>query len=234
MSIEASERELACRQRFESWLAAIVRNDLTHARLVNTLSMLEHIGSVKIARTQARPGIDSEILQHLAEEARHADVLKRMVHRLVGDALPDFNDVYLLAGAAARGYFGRLDAMVRRWARANVSAEMRHAASYNFVTWLVERRAMWLYPAYQRELDTTGARISVRAIIGEETRHLEDVESALERLGLLVHPSLAELVRDEENAFERFVDVMITSADDGIQSGQSPVVTSFNEASCAT
>ena len=202
-TIHPSSRELDLRGAFEAWLDRIVRNDSTHARFANTLSLLEHIGSVKIARTQSRPQIDADILQHLAEEARHADLLKRLVGRIGGDALPDYTDEHLLAGPAARGYFARLDATVRRFVRTHCGAATADAAAYNLVTWLVERRAMWLYPVYQDALEQSGSRLSVRSIIGEETRHLEDVMSALERIGLADATLVEPLVRDEELLFAR-------------------------------
>lgn len=201
--IEPSELEHLTRSRFESWLEAAVTNDEVHAQLANTLSLLEHIGSVKIARTQSGPDIDEDVLQHLAEEARHAYVLKRIVRRLSPAGLEGYGDHELLAAAAARGYFARLDVAVRAFARDHVAAHLLRASMYNLVTWLIERRAMWLYPAYQTLLERSRSPLSVRSIIGEETRHLEDVIAALERIGLGSAEDVVDIVRTEEKLFAR-------------------------------
>src|SRR5690606_39796684 len=49
-------------------LARIVPDAPLHARLLNTLSMLEHLGSHKIMATQHSPVIDQPTLRHVAEE----------------------------------------------------------------------------------------------------------------------------------------------------------------------
>jgi hypothetical protein len=206
-----AEEEL--RQGFESWLPRICRHPLLHARFINTLSMLEHIGSVKIAATQSGAAITGEILQHLAEETRHATHLKRMIDRLGVMPRSDYHDRFLLAGATARGYFARLDASTRRFVVENFPAEIHRAATYQLVTWLVECRAMWLYPAYQSILQRERTGLSVRSIIGEETRHLEDIVEGMRRLGIADHPELPELQRIEHGHFARLVSGMRREAE---------------------
>ena len=51
-----------------SLLARTVADPPRHARMINTLSMLEHIGSYKIMSTQHAPDIDQPTLKHVAEE----------------------------------------------------------------------------------------------------------------------------------------------------------------------
>src|SRR5690606_38165197 len=51
-----------------SLLARIVPDAALHARLLNTLSLLEHLGSRKIIATQQSPAIDQPTLRHVAEE----------------------------------------------------------------------------------------------------------------------------------------------------------------------
>lgn len=180
-----------------------------HARFVNTLSLLEHIGSVKIARTQAGAAITEQVLQHLAEETRHAQVLKRIVRTIDPPSSLDYHDTRLLAGSTARGYFARLDAGVRAFVRRELPEERRAQAAYNLVTWLVELRASWLYPAYQRVLENVGLRISVRSIIGEEERHLAEIVEGLREIGIENHPGLGELLEHEEQLFARLAGEMM-------------------------
>jgi hypothetical protein len=204
--IAHSERELLLRARFEAWMRRLMEHPDLHARFLNTLSLLEHIGSMKIARSQSGSAITGEILLHLAEETRHAAYLKKCAGKL--GALPgaDYRDEYLLAGAAARSYFARLDVTVRTFVRERVTPERWSIASYRLVTWLVERRAMWLYPAYQSIVEETALRLSVRSIVGEETRHLREIEEGLAELEL---EGLEPLVREEEKLFARAAETMM-------------------------
>jgi hypothetical protein len=195
--------ETDLRPAFELWMVDVVNDPAAHLRFANTLSMLEHVGSVKIARTQSGESITEETLQHLAEETRHAQVLKKIVHGIDAGSAPDYADAWLMAGPSARAYFARLDAGVRAFARARLAEEIRHRAAYLLVTWLVELRASWLYPAYQRALKEGGLRFSVRSIIGEEERHLEDIQAGMAELGIADHPDLPLLLAHESRLFER-------------------------------
>lgn len=230
----AGSAENAVRDAFARWLSGIVRAPAMHGRFVNTLSMLEHIGSVKIACTQGGAGISAGKIQHLAEEARHAELLKKIALRIEAGAAPGshpaehgrrslldgYTEPALLAGGAARYYFARLDALVRCRLRddaldgAREEAERREAA-YLLVTLLVERRAAWLYPLYQRVVSEAGIKISVRSIIGEEDRHLADVERALAELGLHTDERCAGLFAAESAEFARLVSAFEAASENG-------------------
>src|SRR5215468_10839552 len=96
-----------------SLLLAIVGDSPRHARLANTLSMLEHIGSHKIMTTQHGADIDQPTLKHVHEEAGHAVFMKRQAEKTAQRPL-EYVDGDLLAPASARMYFQRLEAMMLR------------------------------------------------------------------------------------------------------------------------
>src|SRR5579863_4921348 len=83
---------------FRARLSSVCAAPEAHARFLNTLSLLEHIGSRKIMLTRAIAG-DGRILKHLAEETRHAWFFKRAAERLAGRAL-DYAAQSTLAGTA--------------------------------------------------------------------------------------------------------------------------------------
>lgn len=207
--IPPGEAELNTRRRFEAWLPALVDNGGAHARFVHTLSMLEHIGSAKIARTRSGTGITADVLDHLAEETRHASYLKRLAKKIDAGVSERYDEPWLMAGPSARAYFAKLDVCARHFARTFMPAETRDAGAYLLVSWLVERRAMWLYPAYQQELRRLGRGFSVLTIINEEEGHLAEMTEGLQELGLTDHPALSALVRQEEELFRRLADAMI-------------------------
>lgn len=210
--VDPTERELAMRASFERWLEGLPEDPDRHARFVNTLSMLEHIGSVKIAQTQSGLGITEEALEHLAEETRHAHYLKRLARKIDPDVGAVYSEDSLLAGRAARSYFARLEVRSHRFSREHLAGN--DAGTYLLVSWLIERRAMWLYPAYQEVLNGFGRGYSVRTIIGDETDHLREMTEGLERMNVTANPALSELVRDEEGLFERMADAMMNADND--------------------
>ena len=137
-----------------------------HARFLNTLSLLEHIGSRKIMLSRAGVA-DGRILKHLAEEARHAWFFKRAAEKLARKPL-GYDTAGTLAGAAARFYMARLDI--------RVSDSLRfedNSLPYLYMSAIIEDRAIWAYRIYQSVLMEQNCGISLASLLAEENLHLE-------------------------------------------------------------
>lgn len=182
-------------------LDRIVPNRSLHAKWLNTLSYMEHVGATKIARTQSGPEATFMTLKHAAEEARHGFFLKKLAHRLEPEGLPNYHREFLLAPTHSHQYLYRLDLAASRLCRdAGLQGRDLHDLSYLLVTYAIEVRADELYGVYQEYLeDYSEAKLSVRGIINEEEGHLAEMETALadypEELRGLTRPML-----DLENA----------------------------------
>ena len=70
-----------------AFLTEIVEQPEQHAKFMNMLSMLEHMGSRKIMLSQMNRTLTEDSLKHLAEEARHAYFFKRQAERAAKRAL---------------------------------------------------------------------------------------------------------------------------------------------------
>jgi hypothetical protein len=186
-----------------SLLAAIVADAPRHARLANTLSMLEHIGSHKIMTTQHGADIDQPTLKHVHEEAGHAYFMKRQAEKTAQRPL-DYVDDDLIAPAAARMYFQRLEAaMLRTFAQPR-----SHRAVYLYMSLVVEFRALWFYGLYQQTLERARLPLSLKRVLGEEQNHLGDVAQRLETAGDLSDARTTELVGYERALFGRLLAAM--------------------------
>lgn len=157
----------ALEERVCSALAWLVQDRTVHARFLNMLSMLEHIGSRKIMLSQMNGPLSEETLQHLAEEARHAYFFKRQAERAACHPLPGYNAANVMAYSAARMYFGRLDA--------GIAARVTPEAAYSWVSLIIELRACWLYALYHDALQKADPPLSLKGLLAEEERHLEDM-----------------------------------------------------------
>jgi hypothetical protein len=183
-----------------SLLARLVPDAPRHARLVNTLSMLEHIGSHKIMSTQHAADIDQPTLKHVAEEAHHAYFMKRQAEKTAERPM-EYVPADLLAPAAARMYFQRLEsAMVRTLARQRSSR-----AVYLYMSMIVEFRALWFYGLYQQTLQRARHALSLKRVIGEEQNHLGDIASRLELAGELSDARIAEFLGVEKGLYLRLL-----------------------------
>ncbi len=171
-------------QIFQENLNQIVANVNIHAKFLNTLSYMEHIGSYKIISTQHGETIDEMILKHAAEEARHGYYLKKLSHKILPNHNSDYSPSFLLAPIASKQYLSRLDIGINRMLKKfNLTNSEKKFAAYLLVTYGIEQRADSLYPLYQKVLDENQVKISVKSIITEEVGHLQEMNKALERFG---------------------------------------------------
>ena len=164
----------------QAMLAGFIADRPAHARFMNTLSMLEHMGSHKIMATQHGLGIDQPTLKHLAEETRHAFFFKRHANREAGRTL-EYSAADMIAPLAARRYFQRLEAeMVRAF-----PADIHPRATYLTMSMVVEFRAVWGYRLYQAALVKARSLVSLKSLLAEEAGHLTDMAERLRGLGEL-------------------------------------------------
>jgi len=187
--------------RVTTLLDTISTTDALHSRFLNTLSMMEHIGSRKIMVTQGRTDMDQPTLKHLADETRHAFFMKRHAEAAAARALAYAPDE-VLAHASARMYFQRLELAMRR------TITEPGAAVYLYMSMIVEFRATWGYRIYQAALQRAGRNLPLKSLLAEEKQHLGDMAARLERLGALSATRIDAFSRQETNCFERLVDAL--------------------------
>jgi len=185
----------------------IVQSDKSHAKWLNSLSMMENTGARKISKYEHPVHTNIIVLKHAAEEARHAYYLKKQISKLTKDACPDYSYQYLLAPIESYHYLQQLDVEACRYIKGKLHLEgraLKHGA-YLLVTYAIEVRADMLYGIYQDALTKHGAKVNVKSIIAEEEGHLEEMQRMLE----VFHPEWKQLAEDmcgvENKLFERWV-----------------------------
>jgi hypothetical protein len=175
-------------------VAGIVANNETHAKWLNSLSMMENTGARKISRYEHPVLADIVVLKHAAEEARHAYYLKKQIGKLAADACPDYSHPYLLAPVESHQYLHELDIAASRYLKNEMhlsGRDLKHGA-YLLVTYAIEVRADMLYGIYQEALTKHGSKVNVKSIIVEEEGHLAEMQRMLE----LFHPEWQRIAAD--------------------------------------
>ncbi|MCD8525820.1 MAG: hypothetical protein LRY62_01235 [Alphaproteobacteria bacterium] len=155
-----------------AYLVRLIADREAHAKFMNMLSMLEHMGSRKIMVSQMhkQETLTEDTLKHLAEEARHAYFFKRQAERAAGHALDGWTEENTTARVPALMYFGRMDA--------GISKEVGDDLAYYWVSLIIELRACWLYRIYQEALEASDYQLSLKSLIAEEDGHLEEMFGA--------------------------------------------------------
>jgi hypothetical protein len=160
----------------QAGLASLCRQTSQHARFLNMLSLLEHIGSRKIMASRAITAPGHDILKHLAEETRHAFFFKRAAEKLARRPM-DYSYLNTMACASARSYMGRLDAEIAR-----ALAKGAPVLPYLYMSLIVELRAVWTYRLYQAVLTEENTGLTLKSILAEEELHLSAMLARLKHM----------------------------------------------------
>src|SRR5579885_2493331 len=180
-------------------LDKIVVNPALEARWLNTLSLLEYIGSRKISKTFAKVHPPIEILEHLADESRHAYAFKRL-----STIVADGKDLGYLCGDAAVTYFQTLDKKISDWI-SKLTRLTDSFQNYLIVTAVVERRAMKIYPYYRKISRNGFVRDELRLVMEDESSHRRIIEDqCLKILNPNDVPDFQECDAVEEEIFKVF------------------------------
>ncbi len=194
----ADNADLAARTR--ALLDSVIVQPKRHARMLNTLSLLEHMGSHKIMATQHSAAIDQATLKHVAEEAHHAFFMKRQAEKTAERALEYVADD-LLAPSSARMYFQRLEAATVR----ALGKKRSSRAAYLYMSMIVEFRALWFYGLYEDALKRARHALSLKRVLGEEQAHLGDMAERLEAGHQLDDERAGQVLAAERRLFERLL-----------------------------
>jgi hypothetical protein len=186
--------------RTRALLDAIVAEPPRHARMINTLSLLEHMGSHKIMATQHSAAVDQATLKHLAEEAHHAFFMKRQAEKTAERAL-EYVASDLLAPSSARMYFQRLEGATVR----ALGERRSPRAAYLYMSMIVEFRALWFYGLYEQALKRARHALSLKRVLGEEQAHLSDMAERLEASGELDDSRGSQVLAAERQLYSRLL-----------------------------
>lgn len=186
--------------RFRAFLSRIIQNDETHGKFLNTLSLLEHIGSRKIMLSHIHRSPNAEVLKHMAEEARHAYFFSHKAEALLKKPLADYSPDTTLAPAAAKVYFAKLDSHIEH----TITAPQKNDACYLWVSLMIELRAFWAYGLYQELLAKEQKTLSLKGLIAEENLHLAEMFTSVTAVDSTAEQTIPLLAQHEHELFLHF------------------------------
>ncbi len=162
--------ETKVKKELESFLIKVTRDKSLHARYLNTLAFMEHIGSRKILKSQNSAKLNLTVLQHISEEARHAFYFKSLAHKISPADSPNFKETYMINGSASESYFQAVDRKAEKDLNGALNSKQ---LNYLYTTWMIEERAVMLYQIYNRILKSQGAVFNLDFVLREEDHHLK-------------------------------------------------------------
>lgn len=177
----------------------MMASDMIYARFLNTLSLMEYTGARKIIKSQPQQHIHKKILDHMAEEMRHAQVLKRAAMKVAPGVCDTYEPDTLFCGVEAYQYFQTVDHAAKQ--ALNVRDPWQ---CYLYTTFLIEIRVLMFYAAFEKALLESGKPSVFRSILAEEKNHLEEVSGWLSEIPDY-EKNKETLKKIEEEAFEKFL-----------------------------
>jgi hypothetical protein len=188
-------------------LENIVKDNLLHAKWLNTLSYMENAGAKKISASEHKEQVNLIILKHAAEEHRHAYYLKKQLDKLDGGLCKTYTNEELLTPNQTKFYLNALDVAVCRYLKQHFKLngyELKFAA-YLFVTYAIEVRADELYPVYQEVLTKAKSKVNVKSIILEEEGHLEEMLNQLKEFSPEWEKHAEVVIKIEQEMFDSWM-----------------------------
>ena len=189
-------------------LRGIAAKPALHARLLNTVSMLEYVGARKIMKSQRADEFDMNLLTHVTEETRHAWLVKRMAQRLDPTATETYGLDCLLCGEEAEAYIQDLDTAAEKELTESPMKGSIGWLNYLYTSLLIEERADLFYGAYEKVLEEIGLGGALKALIKDESKHLVQVASKIEEVDPGGGPRLERLREVERAGFGAFEDAL--------------------------
>ncbi|BDA79970.1 hypothetical protein LPTSP3_g29000 [Leptospira kobayashii] len=200
-------------QKLRSFFQELIPQTDKHSLWLNTLSLLEHIGSRKILMTQSSEETSEMILRHATEEARHALFFKKAARSIKSDFDSGYRATELLQGGSAKIYFAKLDASVRKNLKnAGYSGQTFTYLAYLYTTTVIEERAMIVYRIYNSVLEESNHSLNLNNLIMEEEGHLDEMSNELAKLDKDYKTRLVNMLGQEQKIFNRFFKALTLQA----------------------
>jgi hypothetical protein len=182
----------------------IVTNKSLHARFLNTLSLMEFCGAQRISTAIPYLTADSFLLEHVAEEYRHAYFLRRLANKFLNAQINSFDKKTVFCISKSKNYIRHIDFKIYRLLRDEHSLNPSRHLCYLLSTYVIEHRALPFYNYYQSVLDRCGMPINVKSIISEESKHLEKMSREISNLSL-ASITLRQCFKIENQCFSNWV-----------------------------
>jgi len=173
---------------------------------LKSLSYLEFIGYRKMVKAVPYAEVNHGVYHHLSDEIQHSFMLKELAEKisegrtLSPEALESITRI-------AEDYFQTIDEKTDRTVRESLGIENSYLC-YLGVSYLVEKRAMKVYPSYFSKAASSSLKHVIQKIIKDESEHLTYLESYINRFpaaGFLKDNQLFEV---EEECFGRYLEAM--------------------------
>jgi hypothetical protein len=148
-------------------------------------------------------GVNRGVYHHLTDEIQHSFMLRELAEKKftgLGHE-SNFTDDFR---QTAETYFQEIDDQVEDWT-GRLFPEKNPYFCYLLTSYIIERRAMKVYPQYYHHLGELPSKYIIQKIIKDESEHLSYIEGKLKDFPVLQGADLGALFDFEEARFSEFL-----------------------------
>ena len=188
-----------------SWglfLDQITQSPTKHHLWLRALSYLEYIGYRKMVKAVPYAKVNTGVYHHLTDEIQHSFMLREIADKHFGASL-SLDKVESLVGIAEH-YFQGLDSQVDDWIQSK-QGQVDPYASYVWVSYTIEKRAMKVYPQYLAKLHETPLKLVIQKIIKDEADHLSYLEEIIRKFPDEISFQNTPVLEIEAKCFDGFL-----------------------------
>ncbi|MCB1215510.1 MAG: long-chain fatty aldehyde decarbonylase, partial [Deltaproteobacteria bacterium] len=184
----------------KAFLQEVSQNPLHQYLWLRSLSYLEYIGYRKMVKTLGSE-LNSQSYQHLNDEIHHSYMLKEIAEKLRPEERVDFSEHLV---QLAENYFQNIDQATENWLIEKLG-EKNPFLCYLLVSYLIEKRAMQLYPQYLAIANTKSLKYILQKILKDEKEHLDYLEEVLKDNPVLSYFKDSSTWDFEEECFQKYL-----------------------------
>ncbi len=171
-----------------------------HHAWLKTLSYLEFIGYRKMVKSLNYHDVNNGVFHHLTDEIQHSFMLREIAEK-------NFKESPLSAAETeecirmAEDYFQTLDRFLHEEVQ-KFTGKTNSYLAYLWVSYIIEKRAMQVYPHYYSLLKDTSLKMVLQKIVQDESHHLSYLENVIRHLNVKEKFEAREVFEEEERLFD--------------------------------
>jgi len=193
-------------QEWKSFLDDVVASEERHYLWLRSLSYLEYIGYRKMVKALGYDKVNKGVYRHLTDEIQHSFMLRELAEKSFGRQFKAeaFDREYQVI---AEDYFQKVDAEIDERVR-RLTAMKSPFLCYLLTSYIIEKRAMQVYPHYFSRLGEAPFKVIVQKIIKDESEHLAYLEGKMALWPEFGDEQSAELLAFEATCFSDYLQKM--------------------------
>ncbi len=201
---------------WDPFLEEVLGHRTKHYGWLLSLSYLEYIGYRKMIKSLGYEHLNKGSFHHLSDEIQHSFMLRELAQKSFhqewqsGFSLDSIHQI-------SEEYFQNLDHEVHHKVLA-VDPQENPVLCYMLTSYVIEKRAMKVYPAYLAKSSEAPVKYTLQKIIRDESEHLTYLEGKISLVPSFSSKDLEDLLEAEEKLFQQYLAKMAMQLDQMAQS----------------